>query len=345
MRSGNFAHLCVTARLNTETNVVLLHFAIGIPNAFIVRHSNGDHHEKSSTDHRWLRSRSTSCTFSCPLARLPHEGKLELTVVSVLTPPYQGRTTLQHDWIETCLEQDREHVTKAYAEIETLFDGANASIEHVIVKGHAGEMICELAESRGCDLVVIGAKGRSAVSRILPGSTSDYVATKACCSVLVVRPTDPARLTQPLRIVLGYEATGPAQAALEEVSEIRWGKQVRCDLISVSYVYGLMGSEEIKEMRASGDDAAAQLSETGVTTQFHLIENDHLGEGLVKYAEDHHCDIFVVGETPRSRLGRVLMGSTSRYVLHHAPCSVWVTRNRMIHGIRKEEGMKSAVSS
>ncbi len=279
------------------------------------------------------------------LARLPHEGKLELTVVSVLTPPYQGRTTLRNDWIETCLEQDREHAETAFAEIEILFDGANASIEHVIVKGHAGEMICELAESRGCDLVVIGAKGRSAVARILLGSTSDYVATKACCSVLVVRPTDPAHLTQPLRIVLGYEHTGPSQAALEEISEIRWGKQVQCDLVTVSYVYGLMGSEEVEGMRVSGDNAAAQLRETGVTAKSHLIENNHLGEGLVRYAEDHHCDIFVVGETPRSRLGRVLMGSTSRYVLRHAPCSVWITRNRMIHGTKKGERVESTISS
>jgi nucleotide-binding universal stress UspA family protein len=271
------------------------------------------------------------------LARLPHEGKLELTVASVLTLPYQGRATLRNDWIETCLEQDRERAGKAFAEIEALFEGANASIEHVIVKGHAGEMICELAESRGCDLVVMGAKGHSAVSRILLGSTSDYVATKAPCSVLVVRPADPARLTQPLRIALGYEDTGPAQAALEEIAEIRWGKQVQCDLVTVSFIHGLMGPEEIQELRVSGDNAAARLRETGVTAKFHLIENEHLGEGLVKYAEDHHCDIFVVGETPRTQLGRVLMGSTSRYILRHAPCSVWITRNRMIHGIKKEQ--------
>jgi nucleotide-binding universal stress UspA family protein len=279
------------------------------------------------------------------LARLPHDGKLELTVVSVLTPPYQGRATLQHDWIETCLERDRERAEKAFAEIEALFEGANASIEHVIVKGHAGEMICELAESHGCDLVVMGAKGHSAVARILLGSTSDYVATKAPCSVLVVRPADPARLTQPLQIALGYEDAGPAQAALEEISEIRWGKQVHCDLVTVSYRYGLMVSNTIKEMRASVDNAAARLRETGVTAKSHLIENDHFGEGLVKYAEDHHCDIFVLGETPRTQLGRVLMGSTSRYVLRHAPCSVWITRNRMIHGIKKTGRMKQTISS
>ncbi len=270
------------------------------------------------------------------LARLPHEEKIELVVVSVLTQPYQVRATLRHDWVETCLAQDREQAKNAFAEIENMFEGANISIEHMIIEGHAGEMICDLAESRGCDLIVIGAKGHSAVARILLGSTSDYVATKACCSVLVVRPRDATHVTNSLRIAIGYEDSGPAQAAMEEIAEIKWGQQVECDLITVAYVQGVLGSEEnIQRMRDGVRTAATKLCVTGVNAEPHLIENDHLGEGLVKYAEDHDCDIFVMGETPRTHLSRVLMGSTSRYVLRHAPCSVWITRNRMIHGLSK----------
>ncbi len=279
------------------------------------------------------------------LARLPHEGKLELLVLSVLTPPYQGRATLQNDWMETCLEHDREHVTKAFAEIKNFFEGANASLEHVIVKGHAGEVICDFAESRGCDLVIIGAKGHSAVSRILLGSTSDYVATKACCSVLVVRPTEPVRVNQPLRIVLGYEDTGPVQAAIDEITEIKWGRNVECHLVTAFYAYSLMGSEDEQGMRDRGCAAASQLRVAGVKAESHLVENDHLGEGLVKYAEDHDCDIFVIGETPRTRLGRVLMGSTTRYVLRHAPCSVWITRNRIAHGFKKQTRASETAST
>ena len=269
------------------------------------------------------------------LARLPHENRIELIVVSVLTPPYSPMMTLQTEWIQTCLVQDRERALEAFAEISSLFEGANASVEHVVVEGHAGESICNLAKSRGCELVVIGATGHSTVSRILLGSTSDYVATQACCSVLIVRPIDRTQSAHPLRIALGYEDAGPARAAMEEIAEIKWGGNVEFHLVTVSYAVGLLASEQIQAMRDHAHVAAMELQESGMNAHSHLVENDHLGEGLVKYAEDHGCDIFVVGETSRSHLGRIVMGSTSRYVLRHAPCSVWITRNRICHGRKK----------
>jgi nucleotide-binding universal stress UspA family protein len=262
------------------------------------------------------------------LAHLPHENRLEVIVVSVITPPYSPMKTLPTDWIETCREQDRERAQEVFAETASLFEGANASVEHVIVDGHAGESICNLAKSRECDLVVLGATGHSAVWRILLGSTSDYVATQACCSVLVVRPIDRSSSAHPLRICLGFENTSPARAALQEITEIKWGKQVEFHLVTVSYAMGLMAAQQTEAMREIAQIAARKLCESGFNAHAHLIENEHLGEGLVRYAEDHGCDIFVVGEESRSHLWRILMGSTSRYVIRHVPCSVWITRNR-----------------
>jgi nucleotide-binding universal stress UspA family protein len=48
--------------------------------------------------------------------------------------------------------------------------------------------ILEAAERERSDLVVVGSRGLSGVARVLLGSVSEYVATHAHCSVLVVRP-------------------------------------------------------------------------------------------------------------------------------------------------------------
>jgi nucleotide-binding universal stress UspA family protein len=48
--------------------------------------------------------------------------------------------------------------------------------------------ILEAAERERSDLVVVGSRGLSGVARVLVGSVSEYVATHAHCSVLVVRP-------------------------------------------------------------------------------------------------------------------------------------------------------------
>lgn len=282
------------------------------------------------------------------LSRWPHDEKLHLNVVSVLNPPVVSAASMQAEWIDKYLEEDRQRVEKSLATIRLLFDGANVDIEETITKGHAGETICRLARADQFDLIVLGAKGHSAVSRMLLGSTSDYVATHAPCSVLIVRPRageqSDRQSDQPshdrLLIELGYEATEPAQAALQEISKVHWGGNVELHVVTIAFLYGLIDILMTEELRQGIDLAIEQLREVTPHVRGVLVENDHVGEGLVKYAEEHQCDVLVVGETNRTRLGRFLMGSTSRYVSRHAPCSVWITRNR----IAKETPQEPAAS-
>jgi nucleotide-binding universal stress UspA family protein len=182
---------------------------------------------------------------------------------------------------------------------------------------------------------VLGARGHSRVDRLLLGSTSDFVATHAHCSVLAVRPRE-GKPDHPLRIAIGYEETGPSQAAVEEFAEFRWGQRTELDVVSVvSFVDGFLNEIVVdadaarKAANEAVQAALASLRDVAPQAEAHIVESDHIGEGLVLFAENHHCDLLVVGETPRNFLGRMLLGSVSRFVLRHAPCSVWITRNRV----------------
>ncbi len=53
--------------------------------------------------------------------------------------------------------------------------------------GPAADEIMKVANREQPDLIVMGAKGRSAVARILQGSVSLKLAQQSACSVLVVR--------------------------------------------------------------------------------------------------------------------------------------------------------------
>lgn len=63
----------------------------------------------------------------------------------------------------------------------------NASYQSRREVGHPADEIVRVAEEEGCDLIVIGGRGQSAVSSFLLGSVCDRVAHHAHCPVLIVK--------------------------------------------------------------------------------------------------------------------------------------------------------------
>ena len=70
---------------------------------------------------------------------------------------------------------------------------------------------------------------------------------------------------------------------------------------------------EVKEI-LGGDDPPyeVQLLLTDLTS----------GEQLVKFAEDQKIDQIYLGIVKKSKVGKLLFGSTAQYIILHAPCPV-----------------------
>ncbi|WP_164103738.1 universal stress protein [Candidatus Laterigemmans baculatus] len=292
------------------------------------------------------------------LARLPGIGKLQVTVLTVVDIPYVNDSFLSGEWLVEAIAHEKAVATENLKQIDAYFEHVPLTPRRIIREGARGDTIVEVAKEEQADLVVLGARGHSGVERLLLGSTSDYVATHAHCSVLVVRPrgrteetrrgggrpTDEAvgsgtaASRRPLRIAIGYEGSHTAEAALEEVGEVNWGSGAEFHVVSVvSYLAGLFHETDVHfeairnaAMETAGK-AAEQLNKRVPNTYPHTVENPHSGEGLVRFVEEQQCDLIVVGEAPRNLVGRMLLGSVSRFVLRHAPCSVWIARNRAAH--------------
>jgi universal stress protein A len=72
--------------------------------------------------------------------------------------------------------------------------------ERVLHAGPPGEVICWLAENRGCDMIVMGTHGRTGLKHLLLGSVAEYVMRHARCPVLTVadKPAGEPPLPEPL---------------------------------------------------------------------------------------------------------------------------------------------------
>ena len=84
---------------------------------------------------------------------------------------------------ELVVAHDPELIDRACAEAgvhalqpaQVLLDAAAVDYECEVAKGDPAHTIIEIAERFGCDLIVMGAKGRSLVSDVLVGSVAQRV--------------------------------------------------------------------------------------------------------------------------------------------------------------------------
>lgn len=270
------------------------------------------------------------------LARLPHTQLLELTVLAVkYFPGFQSN--IDHaEWIRVGGEQfSSNKSSEACKRIEAMFQGANARVETVIMEGHPGITIVEEAKNRNVDLIVVGAQGHSFFERAILGSVSDFVATHASCSVLVVRPDGLTKEGSPkLDICIAYDDSEASKYSLTGLGDLQWQRETKIDLVSVismPYAYGEIPIEfDNKAIRVSTtqtlNSVAKELNKFSSQVQCHVIEADHVGSGIVGTAEKNGNNLIVLGDTGRGLLGRFFLGSVSRYVLHHARCSVAIAR-------------------
>jgi nucleotide-binding universal stress UspA family protein len=82
-------------------------------------------------------------------------------------------------------------VSKAVEVLKRKNDSLN--ITTTVVNGLPKKEILEKAESFDADLIVVGSQGQGAFSRFLLGSVSQYLATQAKCSVLIVKEKEDAQ--------------------------------------------------------------------------------------------------------------------------------------------------------
>lgn len=93
-------------------------------------------------------------------------------------------------------------------------------------------------------------------------------------------------------------------------------------------------SESTMEALVAEADAevSAVAARVGVASATRLVRIGDAGEELCRLADEGSYDLLVVGSHGSGVLKRMLLGSVSHHVLHHAPCPVLVVRSPLGEG-------------
>jgi nucleotide-binding universal stress UspA family protein len=96
-------------------------------------------------------------------------------------------------FFQRSLSQELLRARAALASAEALAAQAGVETESEVLEGDAANRVIELARARDADLIVIGSRGRGAVTGALLGSVSSAVVHRADRPVLVVKNRARAR--------------------------------------------------------------------------------------------------------------------------------------------------------
>ncbi|WP_146582058.1 universal stress protein [Neorhodopirellula pilleata] len=266
------------------------------------------------------------------VGQLAQHNPVEATVV---TASYDPQHYQFQPWVPEWTDQENARTFKTLADAKRTLDRTCQSVATRHVCGAVVPAILDEAKKLKSDLIVLGAKGHSAIGRLLLGSVSDSVASRADCSVLVVRPSETFCFP---RIVVGYDRSVASREAVAEFMELDLDEDTHLDVVSVveqpyAYVGGgftgppiTLSPKHIRPIVETNECMARKIAEQYHHTESHTPVATHVGEAIVQQAEATNANLILVGNTGHSMLGELILGSTSKYVLRHAPCSVWISR-------------------
>jgi nucleotide-binding universal stress UspA family protein len=126
-----------------------------------------------------------------------------------------------------------------------------------------------------------------------------------------------------MKILIGYDGSNSAKEALMVAK-----KHARAFGASVEVVTSMeKGTEnqqsDIESAEKGLDWAKSVFSDAGIDCLSHLlIRGLDPGEDIVQFAKENKVDEIVVGVKRRSKVGKLLMGSTAQYIILKAHCPV-----------------------
>jgi nucleotide-binding universal stress UspA family protein len=113
----------------------------------------------------------------------------EISIISVKENPelLPIEATLDPNWLDSIEKQQKIHATKAINKAKTVLEKEQIQIQNeAILTGSPAQKIIEFATTEKIDLIVMGARTKTNLSKLLLGSVSKRVLENTDCDILII---------------------------------------------------------------------------------------------------------------------------------------------------------------
>jgi nucleotide-binding universal stress UspA family protein len=229
------------------------------------------------------------------------------------------------------VELDGEAVARErlqrWLDADVIPPGDRTPIDVRVTFGIPGIEICRFAERQDADLLILGRKLRSPMTRLLLGDTGDAVARRSLVPCLFVPPGS----GELQRLLVALDGSERGMTVLTEVCGLARGLGASLGIITVEYgpdgepaglgsalpvgrssqLRGRIGAVLGRELEAiKGARTAVEIRRGAIVPQ------------ILAEVEASHPDVLVFGYHRGGPPGMIEAGSTGRHLVHTAPCAV-----------------------
>ncbi len=172
--------------------------------------------------------------------------------------------------------------------------------------------ICERAKV--ADLVVIGHRGvNEGFTAGMLGSTAETIIRKCPRPIFV----STERFTSIANPLLAYDGSQRASSAMESAAEF-------CAVLKLPLTVLTIGREETAA-QAISQQAKAYLGSYAIDVKYD-IGRGYPEQKIIEYLVNLKYDLLFIGAHGHRRIIKMVLGSTTEYVLRNAPCPVFLNR-------------------
>ena len=264
--------------------------------------------------------------------------QLATRLVLVHVDQLQGSLPSDPFLLEDAISQRRAELDREAQRLRDL----GTSVDEKFLSGSSFDELVTVATEASGRLIVVGAVGHGLARRLLVGSVAERTAETSPIPTLVVRPggrlASWIRGEHALKILVGYDFSAASDAALDWVNQLN-----EIGKFQTTILYSSWPPDEARRLGYEGPlplaanpteiqrnlerDLEKRVARFLLNKEVTIVVEPGWGspEGyLFEMASRQKVDLIVVGTHQRHGLGRVLLGSVSRAVLHHANVTVAV---------------------
>jgi nucleotide-binding universal stress UspA family protein len=240
--------------------------------------------------------------------------KLEFIVLSV-AERLQAGVAIDFEGAQTL-------ATKTSEKIRSMFSDCQA---HPVARyGAPGEEILKESYNNDVDLIVVGSHGHSTLGRIILGSVSREVVTKAKCAVRIGRKSHQSSHDK-LRLIIGIDGSPNAAAAARMMASRTWPPNSEAFIITATNSERIATVEAVQKEHGPIRDL---LIAAGLEV-ISIISEGNAAQTLLHYCERLLPNAIFVGSRGLNFLNRALLGSVSTAVADNAGCTVEVVHSHL----------------